>query len=148
MLGFQTEKKLVRGYYDALDHAPDAGITSVLEAYTASSYTWRGYHPFGLQTDAKHITEVFWHPLRHAVTHLQRRMDVFFAGHSVVGDKSAVWVCSMGHLMGLFDHPWLGIRPTGKLVMLRYAEFHKVVDGKIAETAFYFDIPHLMMQAG
>ena len=54
----------------------------------------------------------------------------------------------MGHLMGLLDEPWLGIRPTGKVAMLRYAAFHKVENGKITETAMYFDIPHLMVQAG
>ncbi|MFT5068984.1 MAG: putative ester cyclase [Candidatus Paceibacteria bacterium] len=55
---------------------------------------------------------------------------------------------SMGHLMGLFDEPWLGIRPTGKIAMLRYCEFNKVENGKISETAMFFDIPHLMVQAG
>ena len=50
--------------------------------------------------------------------------------------------------MGLFDNPWLGIQPTNKIAMLRYAEFHRIENGKIAETAFYFDIPHLMIQAG
>ena len=79
---------------------------------------------------------------------MQRRMDVFFAGKNFIDDGASIWVCSMGHLMGLFDQPWLGIQPTGKIVMLRYAEFHKIEDGEIAETAFYFDIPHLMIQAG
>jgi predicted ester cyclase len=55
---------------------------------------------------------------------------------------------SMGHLMGLFDEPWLGIKPTGKMAMLRYCEFNKVENGKISETAMFFDIPHLMVQAG
>jgi predicted ester cyclase len=54
----------------------------------------------------------------------------------------------MGHFMGLFDRPFLGIRPTGKLVMLRYAEFHRVDAGRIVETALFVDIPHLMTQAG
>jgi predicted ester cyclase len=79
---------------------------------------------------------------------MQRRMDVFFAGRNFIDDGASVWVCSMGHLMGLFDEPWLGIKPTGKIIMLRYAEFHKIENGKISETAFYFDIPHLMIQAG
>ena len=61
---------------------------------------------------------------------------------------SSVWVVSMGHLTGLFDASWLGIAPTRKIAMLRYAEFNRIIDGKIAETAMYFDIPHLMMQAG
>lgn len=37
---------------------------------------------------------------------------------------------------------------TGKLVFLRYAEFHRVVDGKVAESAFFCDIISLMHQAG
>jgi predicted ester cyclase len=54
----------------------------------------------------------------------------------------------MGHLMGLFDAPFLGIKPTGKIAMLRYAEFNRIEDGKIVETALFCDILHLMTQAG
>jgi hypothetical protein len=57
-------------------------------------------------------------------------------------------VVEMGHLMGLLDEPWLGIRPTLRIVMLRYCEFNRVEDGRIVETAMFCDIPHLMMQAG
>lgn len=32
--------------------------------------------------------------------------------------------------------------------MLRYAAFHRIAVGRIAETAMCFDIPHLMLQAG
>jgi len=54
----------------------------------------------------------------------------------------------MGHLMGLFDAPFLGIPATRKIAMLRYAEFHRVEDGKIVETAQFCDLIHLMHQAG
>jgi len=50
--------------------------------------------------------------------------------------------------MGLFDEPWLNIQPTGKIVFLRYCEFHRVENGKIQQSSMYFDIPHLMIQAG
>ncbi|MBC8407469.1 MAG: ester cyclase, partial [Rhodobacteraceae bacterium] len=52
------------------------------------------------------------------------------------------------HEMGLFDHAWLGIRPTGKMAFLRYCEFNRIENNKICETAMYFDIPHLMTQVG
>ena len=148
MLDFQSEKRIVKDYYQALDAADDVGITDVLLKFTAKDYIWRAFHPFNIQTEAKSVSSIFWKPFRNSVRHLQRRMDVFFAGKNFIDDGESVWVCSMGHLMGLFDNPWLGIQPTGKLVMLRYAEFHKIENGKIAETAFYFDIPHLMIQAG
>ena len=70
------------------------------------------------------------------------------AGRNDVDGLQSVWVTSMGHLMGLFDTAWLGIQPTGKMVFLRYCEFNKIEHGKITETAMFFDIPHVMMQAG
>ena len=148
MSEFQSEKRLVRDYYEALDTANYAEITDVLLKFTAKDYVWRAFHPFGLKTDIEAISDTFWRPFRHSIQHLQRRMDIFFAGKNFIDDGESVWVCSMGHLMGLFDKAWLGIQPTNKIILLRYAEFHKIENGKIAETAFYFDIPHLMIQAG
>ena len=148
MTDFRNEKRLVRNYYEALDSSEINKITDVLVEFTARNYTWRAFHPFNLQTDAKVVSEIFWQPFRKSIRHMQRRMDIFFAGKNFIDDGTSVWVCSMGHLMGLFDQPWIGIKPTEKIIMLRYAEFHKIENGKISETAFYFDIPHLMIQAG
>lgn len=148
MPDFQSEKRLVLDYYTALDRAEIDAIPDILKQFTSDSYTWRGFHPFHMQNDPSEVARIFWQPFRTSITSMQRRMDVFFAGNNFIDDGASVWVCSMGHLMGLFDEPWLGIQPTGKMVMLRYAEFHQIIDGKISQTAFYFDIPHLMMQAG
>ena len=54
----------------------------------------------------------------------------------------------MGHFMGLFDAPFVGIPPNQKIAMIRYAEFHKVENGKLVETALFIDLLHLMAQAG
>ena len=109
---------------------------------------WRGFHPFGELTGSDALAEKFWTPLRLSLTRMQRRQDVFFAGRNEMDGFTGTWVVSMGHLMGLFDRPWLGIAPTGKMTFLRYCEFNKVENGRIVETAMYFDIPHLMMQVG
>ncbi|WP_371809001.1 ester cyclase [Ruegeria sp. HKCCD7255] len=109
---------------------------------------WRGFHPFGELTGPDAPAEKFWTPLRLSLTRMQRRQDIFFAGRNELDGFTGTWVVSMGHLMGLFDRPWLGIAPTGKMTFLRYCEFNKVENGRIVETAMYFDIPHLMMQAG
>ncbi len=148
MSNFQSEKRLVRNYYQALDNASPDKTESILTSYTSNDYIWRAYHPFHIQTNAKAVNDIFWKPFLASFQNMQRRMDIFFAGKNFIDDGKSVWVCSMGHLMGLFDNPWLGIQPTNKIAMLRYAEFHKVENEKIAETAFYFDIPHLMIQAG
>ena len=145
---FSAEKQIVRDFYARLDNACEAGIQEVMEAFTSRDYLWRGYHPFNEITSAQEVAESFWQPLRAALTSMQRRMDVLMAGQNTITEHGGVWVVSMGHLMGLFDHSWLGIPPTGKIAMLRYCEFNRVDNGKITETAMFFDIPHLMMQAG
>lgn len=144
----QHAKRLVREYYAALDASEPAHIELAMAPFVAPDYMWRGFHPFGELSGAASVAEVFWKPLRTSLTRMQRRQDIFFAGENLLGGAEGVWVVSMGHLMGLFDRPWLGIRPTYKIAMLRYCEFNRVCDGKIVEAAFYFDIPHLAAQAG
>ncbi|MBY4893551.1 nuclear transport factor 2 family protein [Rhodobacteraceae bacterium N5(2021)] len=148
MPDFQTEKALVRAYHDAICKAPVGEESETLARFTSPDWYWRGMHPFHERTGAEAVADVYWTPLKTAFTRLQRRPDIFLAGRNEMDGFNSVWVVSMGHLMGLFDRPWLGIRPTGRITMLRYAEFNKVEDGRITETAMFCDIPQVMMQAG
>ncbi|MEO1108012.1 MAG: ester cyclase [Pseudomonadota bacterium] len=145
---YESEKTLVLGFYEALSRCEDATVVETLPKYCADELVWRGFHPFNELQGIDEVARTFWQPLRASLTGLQRRMDVFMAGANEIDGFNSVWVVSMGHLMGLFDTSWLGIPPTGKMAFLRYCEFNRVENGKITETAMYFDIPHLMMQAG
>ena len=147
-MDFQLEKQVVRDYYAALDAAEGTQIEAVMNRFVADDYLWRGYHPFHEQTSAEAVAKMFWQPFREAFQRLQRRMDIFIAGRNEIDGFSSTWVISMGHLMGLFRAPWLGIPPTGKIAMMRYCEFNKIEDGEITETTMFFDIPQVMMQAG
>ncbi len=109
---------------------------------------WRGMHPWHEQFGVAAVAEAFWAPLYQAFTAPQRRVDAFFAGENSLDGPPGIWVASMGHVMGLFDAPWLGIQPTGKIAMLRFAEFSRVSEGRIVEQAFFCDLLHLMHQAG
>ncbi len=148
MTEFQSAKKRVLDLYEALDAAAPPQLEKTLAGAVSQDWLWQGYHPFDEMTGPEEVVRQFWRPLRAALTSLQRRLDIFFAGENKIAGHEGVWVASMGHLMGLFDQPWLGIQPTGKIAMLRYAEFNRIEADKIVETAMYFDIPHLMMQAG
>lgn len=148
MADFQKEKNLILAYYAALDAAPSDQTAAVEAQFAGPDYLWKGFHPFGEIADPTEVGNRFWAPLRHSLSRLQRRLDIFFAGQNELDDQGGVWVISMGHLMGLFDHPWLGVQPTQKMAMLRYCAFHRVADGAIADTMMYFDLPHLMAQAG
>ncbi|WP_207633164.1 nuclear transport factor 2 family protein [Devosia aurantiaca] len=147
-MDFQAEKKLVTSAYAAIGNATAFSIESVLRGYVSDDWSWRGMHPFHEQSGATAVAETFWIPFLSAMTKVQRRQDIFFAGRNQIDGFRSVWTVSMGHLMALFDQPFLGIPPTNKIVMLRYAEFNRVENGRIRETAFFCDLLHLMHQAG
>ena len=148
MTDFQDNKALILRYYDELDKATGDEINAAIRRYATDDYHWRGMHPFYEQYSADAVADIFWKPYRHAFGSYQRRPDIFMAGLNDVDGFQSEWVCSMGHLLGLFDHDWLGIPSTGKMGFLRYVEFHRIVDGKIVETALFCDIISIMLQAG
>jgi hypothetical protein len=147
MINFQKNKELVLNYYKELDMSLLDGINQVLRKYTDENYHFRGMHPFYELAGSDSVAEIFWKPFRRAIKPIQRRQDIFFAGLNDVDNKTE-WVCSMGHLMGLFDNDWLGIKANHKMVFLRYAEFNRIAKGKIAETALFCDIISVMKQVG
>lgn len=154
----QSAKKLVSEYCASFDAVDMPNLSNTLKRYTAEQYHWRGLAPFGEQHSADDVVNVFWKPLRESFTALQRRVDVFFAGHNSVPaladglvdeaeHKGSVWTCQMGHFMGLMDKPWLDIPPTQRIAFIRYTEFHRVFDGKIKESALFIDLIGVMRQA-
>ena len=153
-MDLQTAKQVVLDLHRELDAAAPSEIAAVLAAHTTESWLWRGMHPFYEQTGAAAVAEVFWEPLRQAFSPLQRRPDIFLAGESSAHESEfaqpgSTWVTEMGHLLGLFDAPWLDIPPTRKMCFIRYAEFNLVGDdGLIHESAMFIDIPSVMVQAG
>ncbi|MEJ6397227.1 nuclear transport factor 2 family protein [Yoonia sp. 208BN28-4] len=147
-MAFQDAKAVVRAHHASIGQADASTIGAALAAHTSADWHWRGMHPFYEQHGAAAVADSFWQPFLTAMSSVQRREDIFFAGENGPSHAPGVWVVSMGHLMGLLDKPFLCIPATRKLTMLRYAEFNRVKDGKIVETAMFFDLIHMMHQAG
>ena len=146
MSDYQASKALIIEYFDELEAATSGNVPAVLRKYCSESCQFFGSYPFDEQQGPDAIAASFWQPLYASFSPVQRRQDIFIAGTSeIAGDE---WVMSMGHFMGLFDDDWLGIRATRKMVMLRYAEFNCVCDGKIVKTGMFLDIIGLMQQVG
>ena len=146
--GFQNEKAVVRAHHDAIAASTSETIAQALAMHTAPDWHWRGMHPFHERQGAASVADVFWKPYLNAMSRWQRRPDIFMAGLNEIDGFKSVWVVSMGHLMGLFDRPYLGIRPTQRIAMMRYAEFNRVDGNRITESALFCDIPEIMIQAG
>ena len=148
---YQKVKKIVNEYILALEIAgkenpTPENLTQVVKGFTSDDYLFRGVYPWRIQESVQAAVENFWSPFMSAVKHIQRRQDIFIGGTNEISGEE--WVMSMGHFMGLFDGEWMGIRPTGKMISLRYAEFNCVVDGKITQTGLFVDMIGFMMQAG
>ncbi len=147
MAKYQEAKRVVREYFEAIEQATYENVAEVLKAHTSDDYLWRGVYPFREQQGAQAVAEAFWVPLMKSITRMQRRQDIFIGGNNEV-NPDEIWVMSMGHFMGLFDTDYLGMRPTGKIMNIRYAEFNCVEKGKITKTGLFLDLLGVMDQAG
>jgi len=146
MTNEQQNKDLILEYYKALEASTPKTVEKVLTQYMSDDCQWYGVHPFNEQKGAKAVNEIFWQPFMHAFKNIQRRQDVFMAG--VNGKDDSSWVTSMGHFMVQFDKDWLGIPRSGRMVMVRYADFNCIENGKITRTGFFCDIISVMHQVG
>ena len=147
MNDLQASKTVIKSYNDSLD-THRGNFVNYLRNYVTEDYRWRGYHPFNELRGADQVVQEFWQPMIISLSSVRRRQNIFFAGRNQIDGFSSNWVVSMGSFVGLFDVPFVGIPATGKIASLPYCEFHRVEGGKISETAMYFDLPHLIRQAG
>jgi predicted ester cyclase len=58
------------------------------------------------------------------------------------------WAAAFGRQEATHSGEFMGIAPTGKRVEIRYMDFWKVVDGKIADNWVMVDFPFVMAQLG
>lgn len=144
----QHAKSVAQAYATAMEAADASTVGATLAQHMSPDCDWRAVHPFNRQTGPAAAAAAFWQPFLNAFSRVQRREDIFFAGLNEIDGFSSVWTMSMGHFMGLFDAPFLNIPPTRKIVMVRYAEFHRIEAGRITQTTLFVDLLHLMAQAG
>ncbi|MEO1489478.1 MAG: ester cyclase [Pseudomonadota bacterium] len=121
------------------------GVSFALETLMDSSAELKLCHPFGTICGPDALMSEVYAPLLAAVPDLERRDMIVIAGATPEGE---LWLGAMGNYMGTMRGPWLGIRPTGHLVHMRYHEFYRLEAGRIIEMHAIWDIPEIMMQAG
>ncbi len=146
MHSYALPKRRVLDFYAALSRANPASVTSILKSQLTPDFQWYGVYPFDEQHGPEAVAEAFWIPFLNSWKNVQRRQDIFLAGTSEIDQTE--WVISMGHLMGLLDQDWLGMRTTRKLAFLRYADFYCVQEGQLVRGVFFCDLIGVMHQLG
>jgi predicted ester cyclase len=115
----------------------------------APGAAWHGSHPWneGARTEATA-------DLRRALPDMERRDLIFLGGIGRADPRmdpdgaGRPLIAAMGHYQGTFRHDLCGIPATQGVVHLRFAEVHRVEDGRIAESWCLWDLLDLMRQAG
>ena len=146
MHSYALPKRRVLDFYGALSRANPASVTSILKSQLTPDFQWYGVYPFDEQHGPEAVAEAFWIPFLNSWKNVQRRQDIFLAGTSEIDQTE--WVISMGHLMGLLDQDWLGMRTTRKMAFLRYADFYCVQEGQLVRGVFFCDLIGVMHQLG
>ena len=100
--------------------------------------------PLGDMNGPDQLYKKCYEPLVASIPDLERRDWIVVGGLTESGHE---WVGCGGHYTGTFLTPWLDIPPTGHIVHMRFHEFYKFQNGKVAEIQTIWDIPEVMMQA-
>jgi predicted ester cyclase len=138
-------KELVRALRRALyDYEPGSVRAALSRAFRKDAKVHLAY-PFEDLDGAEDLYEAAFLPLATAMPDLERRDTIVMAGGSERGND---WVGCCGFYAGTFVAPWLDIPPTGHVAAMRFHEFFRVEDGRVAEMQALWDIPEVMMQAG
>ena len=140
------DRRRAKAFLDAIVATDRAGAKALLEAHLDPSATFHVAHPVNTLKGRTAILEGLYLPLHSAFSFRQRRDEILLAGSSRTG--SGTWIAAMGHYVGNFVQPFLGIAPSGHLAFLRYGEFYRIADGRITEARILVDLVDLMRQAG
>jgi ABC-type sugar transport system permease subunit len=148
-MDFQAEKAVVRAHHAALAGAGPEGVAEALARHTAPGLALAGdaslRHPRGRRGGGGGLLGAVPRRLQPGAAaggHLLRRAE---RDGRVQGALGRLHGASHGAVR---QRRGSASGRRGRMAFLRYAEFHRVEDGRIAETAMFFDIPHLMIQAG
>ena len=119
-------------------------VRQELRRASTSDTTFHFTHPFETLPGIDAVIDSVFAPLVRAVPDLERRTTIVVCGHTDRGDQM---VGTCGYYTGAFRRAWQGIPPSGQQVTMRFHEFFRLVDDRIAEMQVVWDIPELMLQA-
>jgi len=137
-------KRHVVAFLTEIADAEGEGIAAVLRRYCHEDAVWEIFHPFNelIGLDAARV--LFWGPLKQGFPDYESRMGFMIAGEYEGRD----YISALGHVMGNFAAPFVGIPPTHGLNYLRIGINAIIRDGKIAKAYILLDLVDLMRQAG
>ena len=145
MKNAQSNKQRLWDYGQALGARADpSALKETLSRYFAEDAPLHVAHPINTMQGVDAVASDFWKPFLASFRNLHKCPYIFMAGQSEGED----WVSATGDFVATFASDWLGIPATHSAVHLRYGEFYRIENQKVAEGYLMLDIPDLARQAG
>jgi predicted ester cyclase len=133
----KTEESLatVVGMNDALQ----AGSND-MAAHFHDDFRWMANRGCGTKNDLSEFRRNWQLPLRAAFS----EREYFEEARLAQGE----WVSSFGYIEATHSGTFMGIAATGKRIKVKYIDFWKIKDGKIADNWVNVDFPEVLAQLG
>jgi predicted ester cyclase len=132
----EETRRVIEGMVDGLNDHKINGIADFFHA---------GFHWFG---NAGCGTK---NGLRAFQDNWQRPFQAAFSDKVCIDEArlfDGEWAAAFGRQEATHSGEFMGVAPTGKRVEIRYMDFWKVVDGRIADNWVMVDFPHVLAQLG
>ena len=148
----QQNKQTVWEFWQALEAADQAGSSAVASTFLSKDSVWTGFDPLPELRGADAFASGYWQPLIASFPDLARETHIFMGGQSsgrIDGSGDGrMWVGGTGYFNATFAKDYLTIPATGSEVRIRWGEFCRLEDNRIAEIFLMLDLVDLMRQAG
>ena len=132
----EETRRVIVGMVDGLN---DHRIADMGEFF-AESFRWMGNAGCGTKTGLSEFQRNWQRPFQAAF------------GDKVCIDEARLfmgeWAAAFGRQEATHRGTFMGIAPTGKRVEIRYMDFWRVQDGRIADNWVMVDFPHVLAQLG
>ncbi|MBT6416238.1 ester cyclase [Candidatus Puniceispirillum sp.] len=129
-------RRVIEGMVDGLnDHRIDD-----IGAFFAESFRWMGNQGCGTKIGLQAFQDNWQRPFQAAFS------------DKVCIDEARLfmgeWAAAFGRQEAMHSGEFMGIAASGKRIEIRYMDFWKVADGKIADNWVMVDFPHVLAQLG
>ncbi len=129
-------KRVIEGMVDGLNDHKIKGIAEFFH----EGFNWMGNTGCGTKHGLKEFQENW-----------QRPFQAAFSDKVCVDEArlfSGEWGAAFGRQEATHSGDFMGVAPTGRRVEIRYMDFWKVKDGRIADNWVMVDFPHVLAQLG
>ena len=122
-----------------IDGLNDHRIEDIGEFF-AKDFRWMGNTGCGFKKGLKEFQDNWQRPFQSAFSN----KVCIDEGRLFMGE----WAAAFGRQEAVHSGEFMGIKPTGKKVEIRYMDFWKVTEGRIQDNWVMVDFPYVMAQLG